>query len=84
MLLLKGAGMLPSVCLILAFCGGGEPVTVNLAPAIYGDQVVEVLEGIQIANTYPASDSENTTVTLTLAGADADLVTLFSDSALTF
>ena len=51
MLHLKGAGMLPSVCLILAFCGGGEPVTVNLAPAIYGDQVVEVLEGIQIANT---------------------------------
>ena len=61
---------------ILTGCGGGEPAATDLAPVVTGDREIEVLEGVQLTNTYGASDPENAAVTLSLEGADAAVMTL--------
>jgi hypothetical protein len=83
---LKGLGLVPAVCLVLASCGGsgsGSPAS-NLAPVVTGNQTVEVLEGVQLTDAYSASDPESGTVTLTLSGTDAGVMTLSAAGNLTF
>ena len=83
---LKGLGLVPAVCLVLASCGGSgseSPVS-NLAPVVTGDQAVEVFEGVQLTNAYSASDPESGAVTLSLSGTDATVMTLSAAGNLTF
>ena len=85
---LKGFGLVPVVCLVLASCGGSgsgsETAASNLEPVVTGDQTIAVLEGVQLTNAYSASDPEDGTVTLSLAGTDASVMTLSAAGDLTF
>ena len=83
---LKGFGLVPVVCLVLASCGGSgsETAASNLEPVVTGDQTIPVLEGVQLTNTYSASDPEDGTVTLLLSGSDASVMTLSAAGGLTF
>ena len=85
---LKGFGLVPVVCLVLASCGGSgsgsETAASNLEPVVTGDQTIPVLEGDQLTNTYSASDPEDGTVTLSLSGTDASVMTLSAAGDLTF
>ena len=85
---LKGFGLVPVVCLVLASCGGSGSgsgtAASNLEPVVTGDQTIAVLEGVQLTNTYSASDPEDGTVTLLLSGTDASVMTLSAAGDLTF
>ncbi|HAZ95485.1 MAG TPA: hypothetical protein DCW94_07335, partial [Porticoccaceae bacterium] len=55
-----------------------------MEPVVTGDQTIAVLEGVQLTNAYSASDPEDGTVTLSLAGTDASVMTLSAAGDLTF
>jgi len=89
---IKTLGLVPLFCLVLTSCGGGGgspapgpvPPVANLAPVIGGSQAVDLLEGLQLSETYSFSDPENDSITTSLSGDDAGLMALSSDGNLTF
>ena len=89
---IKTLGLLPLFCLVLTSCGGGGgspapgpvPPVANLAPVVGGSQAVDLLEGLQLSETYSFSDPENDSITTSLSGDDAGLMALSSDGNLTF
>ena len=89
---IKTIGLVPLFCLVLTSCGGGGgspapgpvPPVANLAPVIGGSQAVDLLEGLQLSETYSFSDPENDSITTSLSGDDAALMALSSDGNLTF
>jgi len=89
---IKTLGLLPLFCLVLTSCGGGGgspapgpvPPVANLAPVVGGSQAVDLLEGLQLSETYSFSDPENDSITTSLSGDDAALMALSSDGNLTF
>ena len=89
---IKTLGLVPLFCLVLTSCGGGGgspapgpvPPVANLAPVIGGSQAVDLLEGLQLSETYSFSDPENDSITTSLSGDDAALMALSSDGNLTF
>jgi hypothetical protein len=89
---IKTLGLVPLFCLVLTSCGGGGgspapgpvPPVANLAPVIGGSQAVDLLEGLQLSETYSFSDPENDSITTSLTGDDAGLMALSSDGNLTF
>ena len=89
---IKTLGLLPLFCLVLTSCGGGGgspapgpvPPVANLAPVVGGSQAVDLLEGLQLSETYSFSDPENDSITTSLTGDDAGLMALSSDGNLTF
>ena len=89
---IKTLGLVPLFCLVLTSCGGGGgspapgpvPPVANLAPVVGGSQAVDLLEGLQLSETYSFSDPENDSITTSLSGDDAGLMALSSDGNLTF
>ena len=89
---IKTLGLVPLFCLVLTSCGGGGgspapgpvPPVANLAPVVGGSQAVDLLEGLQLSETYSFSDPENDSITTSLTGDDAGLMALSSDGNLTF
>ena len=89
---IKTLGLVPLFCLVLTSCGGGGgspapgpvPPVANLAPVVGGSQAVDLLEGLQLSETYSFSDPENDSITTSLSGDDAALMALSSDGNLTF